>query len=207
MAKKKKNKDLAPSGSGDHLKYYCVVFGILVVVIAVVAFQQRSKLNAYKLATKQTRALLMAKGTTKDGRPRGVGDLAVEVEKFVEGYKESLGGADGEAGKDIGIGISTQMITRSGRDVQMVYTFAGQEQDDPNRSKGYRTRSREFTYGLSTLDQLTKLCWNIEALGRYRVSEIRWKLADKRVNTERPFFKVTKPVIRVGYRSPLTRSR
>lgn len=201
---KKNDKDLGHVGSGDHLKYYCVVFGILVVVIAVVAFQQRTKLNAYKLANKQTRALLMAKGTTKDGRPRGVGDLAVEVEKFVQGYKESLGGAEDEGSVD---GISTKMITRSGREVQMVYTFAGQEQDDPNRSKGYRTRSREFTYGLSTLDQLTKLCWNIEALGRYRVSEIRWKLADKRINTERPFFKVSKPVIRVGYRSPLTRSR
>ena len=121
----------------------------------------------------------------------------------MQGYKDSLGGADDEGGD----GISTKAIQRAGREVQMSYTYAGQEQDDPNRAKKYRTRSREFTYGLSTLDQLTKLCWNIESWGRYRVSEIRWKLADKKVNTEQPFFKVTKPVIRVGYRTPLTTRR
>ncbi|MDJ0520886.1 MAG: hypothetical protein QNJ90_02310 [Planctomycetota bacterium] len=194
-------KDIDMGGKGDHLKYYCIVFGILVVVIAVVAFGQRSKLNAYRAANKQANAALKAQGTTPDGRPRGIANLAVEVEKFVQGYKDSLGGAGTEGGD----GISTRMITKAGRDTQMKYQFAGTEQDDPNRSKGFRTRSREFTYGLSTLDQLTKLCWNIEALGRYRVFEIRWKLGDKRINAEPPFFKVNKPVIRVGYRSPLTK--
>ena len=194
-------KDHDTGGKGDHLKYYCIVFGILVVVIAVVAFQQRGKLNAYKRANAQARAALMAKGTTPDGRPRAIGDLAVEVEKFVQGYKESLGSA-GDEGVD---GISTRMIQKAGSDTEMMYQFAGTEQDDPNRAKGFRTRSREFTYNLSTLDQLTKLVWNIEALGRYRVFELRWKLADKKVNAEPPYFKVNKPVIRVGYRSPLTR--
>ena len=195
------SKDHDMGGKGDHLKYYCVVFGILVLVIAVVALQQRSKLNAYRLANTQSRAALMAKGSTPDGRPRGLTDLAVEVEKFVQGYKDSLGGAGAE-GVD---GISTRTIEKAGRDTAMMYQFAGTEQDDPNRSKGFRTRSREFTYGISTLDQLTKLAWNIEALGRYRVFEIRWKLADKKINTEPPFFKINKPVIRVGYRSPLTK--
>lgn len=196
-------KDVDMGGRGDHLKYYCIVFGILVVVIAVVAIQQKGKLEDYRLANSQARAALKAKGTTPDGRPRGIGDLAVEVEKFVQGYKASLGGAGTEGGD----GISTRMITKAGGvdGANMRYQFAGTEQDDPNRSKGFRTRSREFTYGLSTLDQLVTLAWNIEALGRYRVFEIRWKLADKKINSEPPFFKVNKPVIRVGYRSPLTK--
>jgi len=196
-------KDVDIIKKGDHLKYYCVVFGILVLVITVVAFQQRSTLNDYKVANQQARAALLAKGTTADGRPRAIGDLAVEVEKFVQGYKDSLGGAGDE--DDAGIGISTKAIERAGRDVQMMYTSAGTEQDDPNRSKGYRTRSREFTYPMATLDQLTKLVWNIEYWGRYRVFEIRWKLAEKKENSEPPFYRVNKPVIRVGYRSPLTK--
>jgi len=192
------------TAQGDHLKYYCIVFGILVVVIAVVLIQQRSKLKAFTRANAQARALLLAKGATRDGRPRGISDLAVEVEKFVQGYKNSRGGAGDDAGAE---GISTKAIEMAGRDIQMKYTYAGQEQPDDNRSKGYRTRSREFTYGPTTLDRLTKLCWNIESLTRYRVSEIRWKLADKKTNTEPPYYKVNKPVIRVGYRSPLTKSR
>ena len=93
MAKKNTTDELAVKG--DHLKYYCIVFGILVIVIAVVALQQRSKLKAYEMANRQARALLKATGKAPDGRPRGIGDLAVEVEKFVKGYKESLGGAAG----------------------------------------------------------------------------------------------------------------
>ena len=188
---------------GDHLKYYCVVFGILVVVITVVAFQQNSALNDYRMANQQARTALLAQGTTADGRPRGIGDLAVEVEKFVQGYKDSLGGAGDD--DDGGIGISTKAIQKAGREVQMEYGAASTEQDDPNRSKGYRTRSREFTYPMATLDQLTKLAWNIEYWGRYRVFEIRWKLAEKKENSDPPFFKVNKPVLRVGYRSPLTK--
>jgi len=198
------SKDRDVAAPGDHLKYYCIVFGILVVVIAVVLIQQRGKLKAYERANAQARALLLAKGTTRDGRPRGISDLAVEVEKFVQGYKNSRTGVGDDAGTE---GISTKAIEVAGRNVQMLYTFAGQETTDDNRSKGFRTRSREFTYGPANLERLTTLCQNIEARTRYRVSEIRWKLADKKVNSEPPYFKVNKPVIRVGYRSPLTKSR
>ena len=44
-----KNPDT--SVKGDHLKYYCIVFGILVVVIAFVAIQQNKNLAAYRKAT------------------------------------------------------------------------------------------------------------------------------------------------------------
>ena len=193
-------KEEVHSGSGDHLKYYCIVFGILVIVIGVVALTQRSTLEDYRLANKQSYALLMEQGTTSDGRPRALGDLAVEVEKFVKGFEQSSGG-------DASEGISTSRMKEAEFAVQLEHTYAGPENKEPNRGKGYETTSREFTFGDATLEQLVKLIWNIESWGRYRVFEVRWKLAEKKENSEPPFNRITKPVIKVGFRTPLTRER
>lgn len=188
-------------GKSDHLKYYCIIFSVLIVVIAVFAMKQRSTLHAYQRALKQAQGTLTKTGRSKRGRPFGVGDLAVEVEKFVKGYKASVGG-EGE-----GEGISDKRMERAEMSVNMKNIYAARETTDPNQSKGYRTRSREFTYGPSSLEQLTKLVWNIENMGLYRVYEIRWKLADEKTNSKPPFNLVNKPVIRVGYRQPLTRQK
>ena len=59
----------------------------------------------------------------------------------------------------------------------------------------------------ASLEQVTKLVWNIESWGRYRVFELRWQLHDKKQNSEAPFNKLRKPVIKVGYRQPLTKGQ
>ncbi len=204
MAKKKKKKDDFGQKS-DHLKYYCIVFGILVVVIAFVAFQQKGQLDEYKKANAFAEKLLTGKGlpaTTSEGRPNKMGDLAVEVEKFVQGFKKSVG--DQASGGD---GISVSKMELAATAVNMKQRGAGPENDDPNRGKGFRTRYREFTYEECTLEQLTKLIWNIESWGRYRVFELRWKLLDRKQNVEPPHNRLRKPVIKVGFRQPLTRDR
>lgn len=200
MAKKKKDIDPGPS---DHLKYYCIVFGVLVVVIGVVLLMQRNTLEEYRKANKSARGVLKATGTTTDGRPRGVGALAVEVEKFVQGYRASSGGSGG-AGEP---GISDTKMKAAETKVNMNRQGAGSENDDPNRSKGFRTRYREFRYKDCSLEQFVTLVRNIENWGRYRVYEMRWTLADPRVNSKPPFFIISKPSIKVGYRMPLARDR
>jgi len=201
MARKdKKAKD--PGAQGDPLKLYCIVFGILIVVVGIAALQRRSTLKDYERANLLAHNMLVAQGRTNDGRPRAVGELAVEVEKFVQGFQKSMG--DGKSG---GSSISTTKMKQAEFKVHMEHSYASPENDVPNRGKGYRTRSREFTYNPASLDQLTKLIWNIEALGRYRVFELRWKLGDKRTNSEAPFNRVTKPVIKVGFRQPITKER
>lgn len=195
-----KTKDI-DSGPSDHLKYYCIVFGVLVVVIAVVLVIQRNSLAAYKQANKQARAMLSATGTTNDGRPRGIGELAVEVEKFVQGYRASSGGGAGEPG------ISNSKMNTAETRVNMERTWAGAEGDDPNRGKGFRTKYREFKYADCSLEQFTTLVRNIESWGRYRVYELRWSLADPKVNSKPPFNIISKPSIKVGYRTPLARER
>lgn len=189
-------------GKSDHLKYYCVVFAILVLVITFVAFKQRGQLEAYQKASAQAKRLLTATGKDSRGRPKGIGELAIEVEKFVKGYRASVGGDTDE-----GEGISVKQMERAEVSVNMKNSYASREQDDRHPNKGYRTRSREFTYGPSSLDQLTKLVYNIEKLGRYRVYEIRWKLAAPTENSKPPFNRVTKPAIRVGVRLPMTRDK
>lgn len=198
MAKKKKDIDQGPS---DHLKYYCIVFGVLVVVIAVVLVMQRNALKAYKQANKQARVALKATGATNDGRPRGIGELAVEVEKFVQGYRASSGGGQSESG------ISNTKMGAAETKVNMTRTWAGAEGDDPNRGKGFRTKYREFKYANCSLEQFVTLVRNIENWGRYRVYEMRWNLADPKVNSKPPFYIISKPSIKVGYRQPLTRER
>ena len=183
MAKKKKDIDQGPS---DHLKYYCIVFGVLVVVIAVVLVMQRNALKAYKQANKQARVALKATGTTNDGRP---------------GYRASSGGGQSESG------ISNTKMGAAETKVNMTRTWAGAEGDDPNRGKGFRTKYREFKYANCSLEQFVTLVRNIENWGRYRVYEMRWNLADPKVNSKPPFYIISKPSIKVGYRQPLTRER
>ena len=87
-------KDADIAAKGDHLKYYCVVFGILVVVIAVVAFQQKAKLSDYRAANAHAQRTLTGKGLpaeTRQGRPNPLPQLAVEVQKLVQGFKTSVG--------------------------------------------------------------------------------------------------------------------
>lgn len=189
------------TGSGDHLKYYCIVFGILVIVIGVVALTQRGALEEYRAANKQAHSLLTAQGTTSDGRPRAVGDLAVEVEKFVKGFEQSSGGGSSDEG------ISSVRMKEAEFAVQLEHNYAGPVNKEPNRGKGYLTTSREFTFNNATLEQLVKLVWNIESWGRYRVFEVRWRLTDKKENSEPPFNRISKPVIKVGFRTPITRER
>ncbi len=186
----------------DHLKYYCIVFGVLVIVIAVVAIMQRNTLNAYKQANKQALSALNATGKTPDGRPRGLGELAVEVEKFVQGYRASSGGVGTSDS-----GIPNKMMESAERAVKVKRTWAGPETNDPNRSKGFRTTYREYKYDNCSLEQLTTLVRNIERNGRYRVFEMRWQLADPKANSTPPFNLVQRPTIKVGFRTPLARER
>ena len=199
MAKNKKTKP--ETGSGDHLKYYCVVFGVLVVVVGVVLVMQRGSLEAYRSANQQARAMLRSSGSTSEGRPRAIGDLAVEVEKFVQGFRASSGDNATETG------ISNNMMVSAATKVSMRQTWAGSENDDPNRGKGFRTKYREFKYENCSLEQFVMLVRNVEAMGRYRVYEMRWALADPRLNSKPPFNVVSKPSIKVGYRQPLARER
>jgi hypothetical protein len=195
-------KDTDIAAKGDHLKYYCVVFGILVAVIAVVAIQQKGKLDDFRAANAHAERLLTGKGmpaTTRDGRPNSLPDLAVDIQKLVQGFKKSMGD-EGVASTE---GISQKRMKAAAFAVNMTQTYAGPEQDDPNRGKRWRTLSREFTYGPATLEQLTKLIWNIESWGRYRVFELRWKLAPEKENPYPPGHRVSKPVIKVGYREHL----
>lgn len=194
----------AVAKKGDYLKHYCIVFGILVLVIAVVAFQQGATLEEYRKANEVAERLLTGKGLppmTAEGRPNRLSDLAVDVEKFVEGYKKSAGDPGG------GEGISVTKMEQAAFQVHMRQKVAGAENDDPNQGKGFRTRSREFTYEDASLEQLTTLVWNIEAMGRYRVFEVRWKLLDANENSKAPYNMVRRPTIKVGYRQPLAKER
>lgn len=186
----------------DNLKYYCVVFGILCAVIVGVAIHQRSELEQYRSANAAADRLLTGEGLaerTSTGQPNRVRDLAIEIEKMVNWYKQSVGDD-----ADSGASISEARMRDAAVRAQVKQAYAGTDRDDPNRAKSYRTRSREFHYDPMSLDRLNELIMVIELMGRYRVYELRWKLLEGKENSEPPFHQIGKPVIRVGFRQPLS---
>ncbi len=187
---------------GDNLKYYCVVFGILCAVIVGVAIHQSGELDEYRAANAATDRLLTGEGLAErssSGQPGRIRDLAIEIEKMVNWYKQSVGDD-----ADSGASISEARMRDAALRAQVKQAYASTDRDDPNRAKGYRTRSREFHYDPTTLDRLNELVMVIELMGRYRVYEMRWKLEEGKENSEPPFNRINKPVIRVGFRQPLS---
>ena len=133
--------------------------------------------------------------TDRRGNPTTIPGLALQVHQYVGAYKDAMAGSKG--------GIPTGEMDKAATKVNMSRVYASNVKKDPQRTKNFQTISRDFTYAPCTLEQLVALMYNIESRGRLRVFEVRWQLADKKLNNEPPFHKIGKPVIKVGMREPL----
>lgn len=194
------------SNEGDWLKYYCIVFGLLIVVVGVLYFKIGGDLDSYRSANKRAERTITGKGMTRlrdrDDNPLVLNEIAKEVHQYVSAYRDAVGTA-GSASD-----IPDSLIAQAAADATMVQTFASSVRDDKVASKNYRTIYRDFQFQACTLEQLIALMFNIENFApRLRVEEVTWTLADKKVNSEPPFNKITKPKIRVSFREPLTSDR
>lgn len=193
----------SPKKSGDPLKYYCIVFGLLILVVGFVYFKLRNELKDYKAANRYAEKYLTGKGlpaTDSRERPNKLADLALSIDNMVKGYAQAVGGG-GDGGV---IGISETTMKRA-EDQAKVRRFSGAaERRDENKSRGYLDIYREFVYEETTLENLIALMFNVEELGRYRVTEVRWALRDEKNNAEPPFTLIQKPSIKVSFRRPLT---
>ena len=84
----------------------------------------------------------------------------------------------------------------------MLPIYSGPTRSDLHRGMGYRTISREFTFGPCALTQLRALVKDLASLpSQPTVFELRWKLADAKGQSNAGD-RLTKPVVSLGLRAP-----
>lgn len=194
------------SNDGDWLKYYCIVFGLLILVVGVLYFKIGGDLDDYRAANKRAERDITGKGMNvkrdRDDNPMVMNDIATEVWQYVSAFRDAGGTSGG------GSDISDALMASAASEAQMTQTFASSVRTDKVASKNYQTIYRDFQYQACTLEQLIALMWNIENMNpRLRVEDVTWTLADAKVNSEPPFNRITKPKIRVSFREPITSER
>ena len=190
------------STPGDPLKYYCIVFGVLIVVIGIMYFLQRSTLEAYRVENEKAERLLTADANALDSqnRPRQLAALGLATHRLVTGYAAAVGG-EGETR-----GISSEKIEALAATALVEYDRANSETIDPYGTRGFEQVQREYSFKPTDLANFTRLLYNIEGGTRYRVFEMNWRMRPTRENVDPPHHLITGPTIKVGFRRPLATS-
>lgn len=204
MAKKAKKEKKAKRDKkeGDSLKLYTTVMGVLVLFMGGLYFYINGVREDYAAGNVRLEALMTGKGLplTFDDRPQTIPALALEVEKYSLTYAE--------AGTDeltIPAQYMNNLITRS----KLRQIRAGQEVRTGGGGGSYMTVSQDFeldsmTGGPVALWQLLHLVHAVEAQRwRYKVSELRWRVADENDNAQRPYDKIRSPLITVAIRGAI----
>jgi hypothetical protein len=189
----------------DPLKAYCIVLGLLIGFLGFLYFKFAGERADYEAANARAEPLLTGKGMAKasDGRPLVIPELAYDVERFVATYRDTAKEGPGA----VGGGIPQTMMAKVETDAGVEEERALREQVDEKKDRGYKTITQQFDYKPTNLQRLLALAYNIEGRGRYRVSDIRWQLAEPKDNSEPPFNRISKPMIKVSVRSAIAKER
>jgi hypothetical protein len=186
---------------GDPLKWYCIIFSVMIVLLAVLYVKRRGDCKDLEAANAQGRIWFNADlpRNATDDRANDIPGLAFEVEQLVEAYVE----AGGEEASSISETKMKHFATRAG----MTEFKLGPELNDPNKGRGYTTLTRSFEYMPATLENLVALCTNVDKSGRYRVVELSWQLLSKADgNAAAPFHKIARPYIKVALRKAIPKN-
>ena len=157
-------KNSKPKGDTDWMKYFCFIFGALVLVVGFMYFRDSRLRKEYAVSNVMAQKLVTGEGMRAldgNGNPQTIPGLAVQVHQYTSAYKEAMAGSKG--------GISQSEMNAAATNAGMNQIHASPERTDEVRSKNYQTVSRDFTYAPASLDQLVRLMFNIERKGRLRV--------------------------------------
>ncbi len=191
--------DAGTKQRGDPLKWYCALFAVMVVLLAVLWLRRADELESLQAANASARTWFsptLARNTVDD-RANDIPGLAFEVEQLVQAYTEA-GGAEASI---ISESKMKQIATRSG----MTELKLGAELNDPNKGRGFTTLTRTFEYAAgASLENLVTLAYNIDNSQRYRVMELSWELqARNEGNDKPPFHKIGRSSVKVALRKAL----
>ncbi|MGE0192364.1 MAG: hypothetical protein AB7T63_10025 [Planctomycetota bacterium] len=188
----------ADTAPGDPLKYYCIVFAVLIAVIGFVWFRIRGQLEEYKAENAFADKLLTADENVTDsqGRPRQLAALGLATQRLVAGYASAVG-----TGTD-STGIRGELIDGFASRSLMEVDRAGTERVSSYSTKGYDEVERDYTFKPTTLDNFITLLYNIENGTRYRVFDVTWRMRPTKENTLPPHHLITAPNVKIGFRRP-----
>jgi hypothetical protein len=186
----------ARAGS-DPLKWYCVIFLVLVLLLTVLWFVRRGDRRALEQANATAATWLKPAYDPQRDRPIDIPNLAFEVEQYAEAFEASGGQAESVIKLEKMDALATHAgLTRTGTHPQPI---------DQNRSRGYQTIAEGYDYQAgATLENLVVLAFNVERQTRYRVMEMEWQLlSEKDGNNVPPFHKIGRSRIKVAMRMAL----
>lgn len=180
----------------DPLKLYCVIFLLLVGVLAVIYVRKQSSRRAVEESNVTARLWFDEKQprNAREDRPNDIPNLAFEIEQLVEAYVAA-------GGEDAGT-ISEAKMKGFAAQSYMTEYRAGNETRDPKASRGYTTLWRNYEYNEGTLENLLVLAHKIDSSARYRVMEMSWQLKSaKDGNNAPPFHKIGRSSLKVALRT------
>lgn len=189
------------SSESDWLKYYCIVFGILILVVGFMYFKINGELEDYETANKQARNVFLNMKLLEDDRRDGnnvpitIPGLALDVKKYIDAYEGAVGGEEGK-------GISTTIVQAAATKAGLSQRNFTERQDDNPRG-GFTTIYGTFQFDETRLENVVKFLYNIEQK-RYRAYEVNWTLADGQSADSGPMNKVGKVTVRIGMRKPIS---
>lgn len=192
--------DVAPRPASDPLKWYCIIFLVMIVGLAVLYLKRNGDRKDLEAANAQAQIWFNVNlSRTKDDRPNDIPMLAFQVEQLVQAY-EAAGGEDAST-------ISESRMKGYATQAGMTEFKLGAENSDPNRGRGYTTLTRTFEYMPATLENLVALAYNVDNSTRYRVMELSWQLLSKKEgNATAPFHKIGRSSLKVALRKAIARS-
>ncbi len=191
----------AAKKDSDWVKYFCIVFAVLIAVVGVLYFKIRKERMEYEKANALAKKIVTGEGlrskVDRSGNPVVLTELTTQVYQYLQAYKDAVGDNKG--------GIPASVMTVAATKAGMTNISESTVRTDPNRRAGFQTVSRDFTYDVTTLDSLIRLMYNVEARPPLRVFDVRWQLQEPKLNSEAPRNRIQRPVIKVGVREPLAR--
>ncbi len=193
--------DVEQPASGDPLKYYCIVFGLLIVVIGIVYVQIRKQLDAYRTESLAAERMLTADKNAADSqnRPRQLAELGIATQRLVAGYHAAVG-TDGDSS---GNTISASRVTALASEAGLTLKNADREHTAANRNKGYEQVERTFHFDETNVANFVTMLYNIEAVTRYRVFDVAWSMKPWKENSAPPHHAIISPSVKLGFRRPI----
>ena len=194
--------------SGDFLRYYVIVMGLMALALGVLLFKSHSTKKEFE----QANALAKAQFGTPDGpgsrddqKPTTITALAVGVNKYLATYRE----ATLKTG-DSGPTITHKTVADRAEGLSLSVKNTGGEQVNKNNAKRYEEVSLTVTFEPTDIERLVKFMYNIESESTgLRILDFRWELRPDKENPYEPGVlgkfgnQISSPQVKIGRRRPL----
>ena len=194
--------------SGDFVKTYVIVMGLLAGVLVYVCYNVSSKKAAFEEANARAEALFGPERlpASQEEKPTTIRALAVGIQKFLQTYEQ----AKVKPGEKEGIPI--KLIRDRAEAMGLAIKGITPEASTPNRQRGFDEISTTITFEATDLERLANFLYNLEDTGgntKLRILDVRWDLKSDKDNPYQPGtapgYLINAPTVKIGLRKPITK--